>query len=139
MWEYMQQHEAWAKGVLAAGGGPEAGGPGHVHEDGRGASVDVSLAEALARHERMIARMQHERLIHLLVTLFVAMCLLLTAGYALVNPSLGVFALAGLLLVLTGAYMLHYYRLENGVQRWYKLADDLGRRLGKCAGDGGRE
>lgn len=130
MWQYLQQHEAWVKQVLAGGGREEAGA-------GHGACVDVPLDQALAIHEKMIARMQHERLIHLLVTLFVALCLLLTAGYALANPSLGAFALAGVLLVLTGAYMLHYYRLENGVQRWYKLADELSRR-GDAPGDPGR-
>ena len=40
-------------------------------------------------------------------------------------------ALCVLLLVLLCAYLVHYFRLENGVQRWYHLANQLDERLGR--------
>ncbi len=74
--------------------------------------------------------MQHERLVHLIVTLFVCLFALLTLGFTVINPSLAGFSLTGLLLILAAAYLIHYYRLENRLQRWYDLANELrSRRL----------
>jgi hypothetical protein len=91
-------------------------------------------------HDDQLRRMQHERLVHLVVTLFVATYFLLALGYSLARPSWPGFAIAGLLLVLLAAYLSHYFRLENGVQRWYHLANALADRAGHaCARyEGGR-
>ena len=45
-----------------------------------------------------------------------------TVGLSLITLTL-------LLLGLTSAYLVHYFRLENGVQRWYHLQDRLDARL----------
>ncbi len=109
MWEYLKRHERWIRERLAE-------------------EHDAAGWEALrVVHERMIARMQHERLIHLLVTLFIALFGLLSVGFAAVTHHLFAFALSLLLLGLVSAYLVHYFRLENGVQRWYHLADELAR------------
>jgi hypothetical protein len=110
MWEELKRHERFLRGVLAR---PGAEG----------------LAAIREHHDRRVRDFQHERLIHLLVTLFVALFALLAIGWALLQPSLGAGALATILLILTAAYLLHYFRLENGVQRLYALSLQLDERL----------
>jgi hypothetical protein len=102
----MQRHERLVRERLDQGGGEE-------------------LAAVRARHARRLRFMQHERLIHLIVTMFVALFALLAVGFGVTHPSWASGALAALLLGLTGAYLVHYFRLENGVQRWYELDDRL--------------
>ena len=82
------------------------------------------------RHLRMIGWMQHERLIHLLVTLAFGVALLAALAMALTAPSVLVYALAVLLLLLFIPYVGHYFFLENTVQRWYRLADEIDARIG---------
>lgn len=68
---------------------------------------------------------QHERLIHLIVTVTFA---ILTFGAVLGNllvPGLGLLVLAILLIVLLIPYIRHYYILENGVQKLYGYYDKL--------------
>jgi hypothetical protein len=110
MWEELLRHERFVLAVLAAGG-------------------SEGLAAVRDHHDRRVRDFQHERLIHLLVTLSVALFALLATGWALARPSLAAFLLAALLLGLTAAYVLHYFRLENGVQRLYGLSLRLDERL----------
>ncbi len=84
-------------------------------------------------HLRMIERMQHERLIHLLVTLAFGVALLAALAMALIVPSVLVYALAGLLLTLFIPYVGHYFFLENTVQRWYSLADEIDARASRTS------
>jgi ABC-type polysaccharide/polyol phosphate export permease len=85
-------------------------------------------------HAQMLANFQHERLIHLFVTLFFALFLILffvfTTLLTILAPSahLLFFTSAGVTLVLllvTVFYVRHYYLLENGVQRLYKTTEKL--------------
>jgi len=110
MWEELQRHERFVRGVLA-----EASPEG--------------LAAVRDHHDRRVRDFQHERLIHLIVTMSVALFALLALAWALTRPSLAALALAALLLGLTAAYLLHYFRLENGVQRLYGLSLRLDERL----------
>lgn len=110
MWDELKRHERFVRRVL---------------EDGR----QEGLGDVRDHHLRRVADFQHERLIHLLVTLFVALFALLTVGWALVEPSAAAMALAALLLGLTAAYLVHYFRLENGVQRLYRLTVRLDERI----------
>lgn len=113
MIDYMKQHEMYIRETLKNSTGPEA------------------LRELLALHEKKLEWMQHERLVHLLTMLFVCLFALLSLGYALECPSLPVFLLSGLLIILSVAYLIHYYRLENGVQKWYRLGDDIRNMIGR--------
>jgi uncharacterized membrane protein YfcA len=73
----------------------------------------------LADHLTRIGFLQHERLVHLIVMLFVALSALSCLGSFLLS-NLSAFLIAfALLLILTLFYILHYYRLENSVIRWY--------------------
>ena len=64
--------------------------------------------------------LQHERLIHLLVTLTFGICFVITAELSIVfqNSYLGWIALGLVCLLLP--YIWHYFKLENQVQKKYK-------------------
>jgi hypothetical protein len=109
MWEELKRHERFIREWLAQPSGE-------------------GLAGVREHHDRRVRDFQHERLIHLLVTLFVALFAILATGWALTRPSVAAFLLSALLLGLTAAYLLHYFRLENGVQRLYGLSLRLDER-----------
>jgi hypothetical protein len=68
---------------------------------------------------------QHERLIHLIVTVLFALLTVITllANLFLTEPLLLILSL--LFLVLLIPYIKHYYLLENGVQKLYTYYDKL--------------
>lgn len=72
---------------------------------------------------------QHERLIHLIVTVLFAFLTIFTIACScfLNNPSYGIpFCLLSVLcLVLLVPYIHHYYVLENGVQKLYEIYDEI--------------
>jgi hypothetical protein len=90
------------------------------------------LDRLAAHHETMTRHFQHERLIHLMVTLFFGALLVgavtglliylvnaqATGGWTLG----GLTALAVVLCALEGAYIAHYYGLENNVQALSRLS-----------------
>ena len=78
-------------------------------------------------HEHMdkIEFYQHERLIHLIVTLLVSILSMMLFLYALNNPSIGVFVLLIIFICLLIPYILHYYFLENNVQKMYEQYDRI--------------
>ena len=59
--------------------------------------------------------LQHERLIHLIVTVLFALLTVITEPLLL--------ALTALFLILLIPYIRHYYILENGVQKLYEYYD----------------
>ena len=109
MIEYMKRHERYVQEMLEKNLQPEA------------------LKELLEYHDKQIQWMQHERTIHLIVMLFVCLFTLLCLGFTVITPSLPCILLCAFLMILTLAYVIHYYRLENGVQRWYDLSDKIKR------------
>jgi hypothetical protein len=103
---------------------------------------DAAAARTLLRyHDVMTRNFQHERLIHLVVTLFFAGLMLVSWGgfvaWFCLSPAIDgsgdsaniiTAALMLLVLILTaleGFYIRYYYRLENRTQKLYKL----GRRI----------
>ena len=70
------------------------------------------------KHLTKIMFFQHERLIHLLVTLFIAFTAL---GF--VHPIFFIISL--MLLIFLLFYIVHYFHLENGVQYLYKQYDKM--------------
>ncbi|MDR1727705.1 MAG: hypothetical protein LBT74_07235 [Acidobacteriota bacterium] len=100
------------------------------------ASREAERARLQRLHERRLADFQHERLLHLLVTLFFGIVLValfltaLTCGASLAvtvgmwpTTLLGVLTLV--VLVLEAFYIKHYYFLENNVQALYRLVRPL--------------
>lgn len=88
---------------------------------------ETERARLVEYHHGMMDSFQHERLCHLLVMMFF---LLVTLGFALgmawSMAFVGICAemapcyiLVGLLVILTGCYVKHYYFLENHIQGLY--------------------
>lgn len=107
MIDYIKRHECYVLSLLEASPGREA------------------LQDLLAYHDKQILWMQHERLAHLITMLFVCLFFLLAFGYASTSWNLSFIILTALLLILSIAYIIHYYRLENSVQRWYDLSNRI--------------
>jgi cell division protein FtsW (lipid II flippase) len=84
-----------------------------------------------AHHERQIRYLQAERFAHLFVMLAVALFTMGAFVAMMLHRSIETAALLGLFIVLFVPYVFHYFRLENGVQRWYKLARRMDRALGR--------
>jgi len=107
MIEYMKKHEQYVREMLNKKLGRD------------------DLAALLAYHDKQIQWMQHERLVHLIVTLFVCLFTLLALGFACFAVSWPALLLCVVFIVLSVAYLVHYFRLENGVQRWYRLSNQI--------------
>ena len=86
---------------------------------------NINYEEKLKKHLVQISFFQHERLIHLIVTVTFAIMTLIILLYALINTSLMIIILTVLFLILLVPYIRHYYILENGVQRLYTFYDVL--------------
>jgi hypothetical protein len=93
-----------------------------------------AAATLLSYHDIMTRNFQHERQIHLYVTLFFAGLMLgswvvgvamltLFGGFDVVLWPLGLLIL--ILTVLEGFYIRHYYRLENRTEKLYKLTREI--------------
>ena len=83
-------------------------------------------------HLEKIRMLQHERLVHLIVTFLVSIVEVFVVGLVLLRPELGVgpaIVMLGLAVLLI-FYFSHYFFLENTVQRWYRIYDEMqsGRR-----------
>jgi hypothetical protein len=86
----------------------------------------TSIDEAfMTTFRRMIAQMQHERLVHLIVTVLFALLTVMSLGFLAANPSLQMSLLFMLFLILVIPYIEHYYFLENGVQKLYRYYDRI--------------
>ena len=85
----------------------------------------VDWREKLEYHRIMILRIQHERLIHLLVTIFVGIIMVTSAFVNIVSQNkLFVFFTIPLIILFT-AYLFHYRFLENTTQKWYKIEEEI--------------
>ncbi len=90
-------------------------------------------------HLAQISFFQHERLVHLMVTIFFGVLafatfflLYLQIGQSILiaeGLSWGLLALFLLLLVLLVPYIMHYYLLENSVQKMYAQYDEMLKRI----------
>ncbi len=90
-------------------------------------SSHPGTADLLEYHLEKMRWIQHERLIHLIVTVMVVFIELFVVYLTVLHPELGILPpiiMLGLA-VLLGFYFYHYFFLENTIQRWYKIADEL--------------
>ena len=87
--------------------------------------VDPDL---IALHREKIAMLQHERLIHLIVTVMAVFAELFALDLVLLHPDVvgipGAAVVLGLA-VLLAFHFYHYFFLENTVQRWYRMLDEM--------------
>ena len=96
---------------------------------------NVNWAKVMEEHLTQIAFFQHERLVHLIVTVTFAILEILSiigtvilAAMEQGNIALSIMTI--LLLVLLIPYIRHYYILENEVQKMYNQYDELLQKIG---------
>ncbi len=87
----------------------------------RGEERDKMAQELLVQ----IGFFQHERFVHLIVTITFALLTMISVMGVLFLMQPGLLVLTLLLLVLLVPYVRHYYILENGVQKLYDYYDML--------------
>jgi hypothetical protein len=80
--------------------------------------------EFLEFHLEQIRFLQHERLVHLLVMLFVMFCLITFFILFLFWQNIFIFGLFLLCMILTVFYVFHYFKLENTVIKWYFIYNE---------------
>ena len=132
MKQWCREHESEMMNVLAASGqaAMTANRPAAEWSDRADASGQAAeLRARLEEHQEKIRWLQHERLVHLIVTVMVVFVELFVVFLALLHPELGLLppVIMLCLAVLLGFYFYHYFFLENTVQRWYKIAEELER------------
>lgn len=79
----------------------------------------------LKEHLTQIAFFQHERLIHLIVTVTFAILTFMGLAVYIISEFVPMLALIALLMVLLVPYIRHYYILENEVQKMYWQYDKM--------------
>lgn len=85
----------------------------------------VDWEKIIAEHLVKIQFFQHERIVHLLVTMLFALMTLGSMIGFVITSNVGLCALTGLFILLLIPYIRHYYFLENQTQRLYKIYDKL--------------
>lgn len=83
----------------------------------------------LQEHMTQVSFFQHERLIHLVVTVTFAILTMLALAIYCIAEYMPVLILIVLLLVLLVPYIGHYYTLENEVQKMYGQYDEIQSRV----------
>ena len=96
-----------------------------LDESDKNPEVDRNWDKEIEHHLTQIAFFQHERLIHLIVTVTFALLALIGITAALATPQIPLLILVMLFIVLLVPYVRHYYILENGVQELYRRYDTI--------------
>lgn len=99
------------------------------------AKEDADWARIREEHLIQVGFFQHERLIHLIVTVtfalltMIAVCMACLAAESGSASGLAFLLLVVVLLILLIPYIRHYYILENEVQKMYKQYDIIVRKI----------
>ena len=102
-------------------------------EGGNAEQVTQELVrDKLKEHLVQVGFFQHERLIHLIVTVTFALLEMLAIVLSVISDSLFTLVLPVVILILLVPYIRHYYILENEVQKMYVQYDRM-RRLQQTA------
>lgn len=86
---------------------------------------NIDWNNAIQEHLIQIQFFQHERLIHLIVTVLFALMTIMTLVGMVISFHPSLIALLVALLILLVPYISHYYLLENGVQKMYEQYDKM--------------
>lgn len=109
MYKYLKAHECFIKEALL--------------------NDKQNFNELLNFHKTQIDFLQHERLIHLLVTFFVFTMVIICVGITIIEQIILLYVLCLILMIVSMFYIVHYYQLENGVQRWYLLYNKIRNKI----------
>ena len=91
------------------------------------------IRDKLEEHLVQVGFFQHERLIHLIVTVTFALLEMLAIVLSVISDSLFTLLLPVVILILLVPYIRHYYILENEVQKMYGQYDGMRRLQQKAA------
>lgn len=83
------------------------------------------------KHLVQIGFYAHERTVHLIVMVLFALCTLMCMLAFVFTEQIMLLILMGAFMVLLVPYIMHYYLLENSVQRMYVQYDDMMNKLGE--------
>ncbi len=97
----------------------------YINEKIERCSSSEELEEILAEHLDKIQFMQHERIVHFLVTFMFAVILCIFICGFLLAENIMLLVLVTMILILFAFYIKHYYFLENTVQEMYKVYDRI--------------
>ena len=95
-------------------------------------TMQEMVQDKLQEHLVQVGFFQHERLIHLIVTVTFALLEMLAIVLSVISDSLFTLLLPVVILILLIPYIRHYYILENEVQKMYVQYDRM-RRLQQTA------
>ncbi len=97
-----------------------------------GARSAAELRVILEGHEKKLGWLMHERLIHLIVLLITVILVLFSITLLICMPDTAPFSLILFIMVFILAcfYTAHYFFLENTVQRWYRITEDIESKIG---------
>ena len=84
--------------------------------------------DAALKNLDQIAFFSHERLVHLIVFVLVAICTVVSILALVISEEIVIIPLIVMLFVLLVPYCMHYYLLENSVQRMYDQYDEMVRK-----------
>ncbi|MBP3841025.1 MAG: hypothetical protein IK997_02730 [Bacilli bacterium] len=88
---------------------------------------NTDINDLIKVHLEKIKFFQHERLIHLLVTLFYAIFMMIFLVFSFIHYIfIIIFFIITIFLIF---YVVHYFRLENGVQYLYKQYDIMMKKV----------
>lgn len=124
MKKYLKKTEELIECLSRKADGTDVSGNTEVQKDDRELFRE-RIAKEKAELLVQIGFFQHERLIHLIVTVLFALMTILVFFLAVTNFSLWTGVLLLLLLVLLIPYIKHYWLLENGTQKLYQYYDRL--------------
>lgn len=85
---------------------------------------DLNDKDFLSYHLKQIGFLQHERLVHLIVMLFVIFVVLFFFVLFILLKNILFLVLFAILLILTLFYVFHYFKLENTVMEWYFIYNE---------------
>ena len=97
-------------------------------------TMQEMVQDKLKEHLVQVGFFQHERLIHLIVTVTFALLEMLAIVLSVISDSLFTLLLPIVILILLIPYIRHYYILENEVQKMYVQCDRMRRLQQTVAG-----
>ena len=89
---------------------------------------EYDYEEIMKQHLVQLEFFMHERLVHLLVTLTFALLTFGTFALLCVSFQPSLLVLLFVIMILLVPYIMHYFLLENGVQKMYRQYDELYKR-----------
>lgn len=92
-------------------------------------SPETNWKKVMEEHLVQISFFQHERLIHLIVTVLFALMTMITIAIGIIADYPYMFAGTLALLILLIPYISHYYLLENEVQHMYEQYDFINKKI----------